>query len=385
METTSNLPIVNVEDFSNIIKMQFNERNYRPIFGLGKGGIGKTESIYELAKELNIGYVDIRLLLYTETDLKGIPYPNENHTKTIWLENDILPTWDTSKEISSKNNSRGIIVLDEITSAQKSVRTAAYQLLNERKLGSYVLPDGWLVVCLGNGEEDGGDYQGMEGNFANRCSVFNVVPDVDAWKDWAFKHGVNTLVTAYINFKPSDLHSYNNDIDSGDNILFASPRSWVAVSNILNVNEFNYNDRVLSSRIIANLGQEVGHTFLSFCRYKNDTINPEDILKNGAMPKANSAEVINITVQSLIKYISDKIAKDLSTGRNEIQLDTVQYVANALKWILSLRAEYAVMGVKDLIRYNPTVMTRILLNNELHKRCPQLMEFIAKNKAIFND
>ena len=146
----SNLPTVTVEQFTTIIERQFNEGNKRPIFGLGKGGIGKTESIADLTKRLGIGYIDIRLLMYSEVDLKGIPYPNDSHTATIWLQNDILPRED-------RDGAKGILVLDEITSVARSVRTAAYQLLNERRLGEYVMPEGWMIVCLGNGEEDGGD------------------------------------------------------------------------------------------------------------------------------------------------------------------------------------------------------------------------------------
>ena len=59
-----------------------------------------------------------------------------------------------------------------------------------------------MIICLGNGEEDGGDYQGMEGNFANRCSVFNVIPNVESWKLWAMKNGINELVTAYVSWRP---------------------------------------------------------------------------------------------------------------------------------------------------------------------------------------
>ena len=152
--SSSNLPVVTVKQFCQIVRMQFEEGNKRPIFGLGKGGIGKTESIADLAKELNIGYIDIRLLMYSEVDLKGIPYPDEHHVSTVWLQNDILPKVERDGE-------KGILVLDEITSVARSVRTAAYQLLNERRLGEYILPDGWLVVCLGNGEDDGGDFQGL--------------------------------------------------------------------------------------------------------------------------------------------------------------------------------------------------------------------------------
>lgn len=369
----NNLPSITVEHFYDIIKMQLSENNYRPIFGLGKGGIGKTESIEELTKELNIGYVDIRLLMYTESDLKGIPYPNAEHTRTVWLQNNILPTVE-------KDGERGILVLDEITSANRSVRTAAYQLLNERRLGEYKLPDKWLIVCLGNGEEDGGDYQGMEGNFANRCSVFNIVPNLDAWKSWAIRKNVNPLVIAYVTFKPNDLHSYNPEAEN--EILFASPRSWKAISDILNVTEFDSNNMILTSRIIANIGQRVGYSFISFCKYKNSAIDPERIVKNGENPQINSYEVINITVQSVIKIISDKINLDVSNG-NAIQPDTITWIANALRWLMSLKTEFAVMGIRDLVRSNPSVIRTIMLHPSLHNQCPEIIDFATKNEIIF--
>lgn len=368
------MPAVTVSDFSEIIKMQLEENNYRPIFGLGKGGIGKTESIHDLAIELGIGYVDIRLLLYTETDLKGIPYPNENHTKTIWLENDILPT-------AEKDGERGILVFDEITSAQRSVRTAAYQLLNERRLGSYVLPDGWLIVCLGNGEEDGGDYQGMEGNFANRCSVFNVIPDVEAWKSWAYAHNIDPIITAYINFKPMNLHSYNSEDET--DILFASPRSWKAVSDILKVRKIDTENRILCDRIVANLGQQVGLDFLAFCKYKDETIDPMRIIMNGETPNITSNELMNITVQSVIKIIADKIKLDISAGGN-ITSETVQCVINALHWILTLKTEFAVMGIRDLVSTNRLVMTKIIANPQVVALIPELVKFMSVNKVIYD-
>ena len=76
----TNLPAVTVKQFTEIVEQQFKEGIMRPIFGLGKGGIGKTESIKDLADQLGIGYIDIRLLMYSEVDLKGIPYPNTDHT-----------------------------------------------------------------------------------------------------------------------------------------------------------------------------------------------------------------------------------------------------------------------------------------------------------------
>ena len=370
----SNLPSITVETFTKIVEMQFKEKNFRPIFGLGKGGIGKTESIMDLAKKkLNIGYVDIRLLLYSETDLKGIPYPSADHTRTIWLQNDILPTVE-------KDGETGILVFDEITSCARSVRTAAYQLLNERRLGEYVLPDGWMVVCLGNGEEDGGDYQGMEGNFANRCSVFNVVPDVEAWKLWAHASNVNPLVIGYVSWKPGDLHSY--DPENETELLFASPRSWAAVSNILNTYDFNADDSVLCSRIESNLGLRVGQQFIAFCRFKDKTVDPKRIVYNGEKPEIKEQEVLYITISSVIKLVGDKAIGELQSI-GAVTQETINMMANALNWILSLNKEYAVMGFKDLISYNKTNIRSILMTPQFLQACPALPQFANQNKEIF--
>lgn len=376
MSSSSNLPSVDVADFVEIVKMQLEERNFRPIFGLGKGGIGKTESIEELAHELGIGYIDIRLLLYSETDLKGIPYPNAEHTKTVWLENNILPN-------AERDGDKGILVFDEITSCNRSVRTAAYQLLNERRLGEYVLPKDWLVVCLGNGEDDGGDFQGMEGNFANRCSVFNVVPNVDAWKNWAFNNGVNPLVTGYISFKPSDLHSYNPESET--EILFASPRSWTAVSNILNTHEYNDKDTILHSRIIANLGQRVGQQFIAFCKFKDKTVEPMDILEKGETPEIDNTEILYITIQSVVKIMGDNIVNDYETTK-EFSEKTLDMVANGLRWLFGLKVEYAAMGFKDLVAYgskHENAVQRIVMSPELNEKCPELKKFAHDNIEVF--
>lgn len=370
----TNLPSVTVETFTQIVKMQLEENNYRPIFGLGKGGIGKSESLHDLAvNDLKIGYIDIRLLLYTETDLKGIPYPNTEHNKTIWLQNDILPN-------EERDGKRGILVLDEVTSAARSVRTAAYQLLNERKLGEYKLPDEWLIVCLGNGEEDGGDYQGMEGNFANRCSVYEVVPNLEAFKVWAFKNGIHPLVSGYVSFKPQDLHSYNPDSET--DLLFASPRSWAAVSDILNKHRFDEDNKVLQARIVGNLGQNVGYSFLAFCKYSTKTIDPMLILNGQQSPIIDTLEVINITVQSIIKILGDKIKEEVSQ-MNGISEQTVIWLANGLKWILSLKKEFAVMGFKDLISYDMNIIPRLVMNANVQRACPELIKFANENAEIF--
>lgn len=371
----NDLPAVEVSVFTQIVKMAFLEENHRPIFGVGKGGIGKTESIRDLAvDDLKVGYIDVRLLMYSEVDLKGIPYPDETHTKTIWLQNNILPRED-------RDGAKGILVFDEITSAVRSVRTAAYQLLNERKLGEYVLPEGWLIVCLGNGEEDGGDYQGMEGNFANRCSIFNVVASVGSFKEWAFQHNVNSLVTAYISWKQEDLHTYSEKDDT--TMLFASPRSWKAVSDILNKNEFDDNNVILRARILSNLGLLVGGRFCAFCAFKSELIDTQDILDGKPVKATKNSEVLFMTMQTVVKMVADEAGSCIkNTG--SVSPVCIRHCANVVTWILSLsRLDQQAMGIKDMIAHNPSLFAQIIMGPDFNMQCPGFREFAAKNSSIF--
>lgn len=369
------LPVVKMSMAKKIIEMTFNEGEKRPVFLLGKGGIGKSEVIATLAKELGVGYIDIRLLLYTETDIKGIPYPDNNKEFTVWLQNDILPRVE-------KDGERGILVFDEITSAMKSVRTAIYQLLNERKLGNYELPDGWMVVCLGNGEEDGGDYNGLEGNFANRCSIYRVEPDVESFKEYCVATGVNNLVVSYLNWCSGDLHTYNDNESSEDSLLFASPRSWKAVSEILN-RRAGVIDEVTKLRIKSNIGTMVGEKFVTFCEHINNAINVEDILQGITDKKPSSREAIYMTIQNIASKIGAEVKADITNNGKASDI-VVERLANAINWLLSIETiEVIIMGVKDLIMYSGPEMMGIMLDPRFDEKCPKLEEFADKHKEIF--
>lgn len=366
-----NCPGVTIDDFKNIIKAQMIEGNTRPIFGLGLGGIGKSEAIMNLAEELGIGYVDIRLLLYNETDLKGIPYPNADHTKTVWLQNSILPTVETHGE-------KGILVFDEVTSCMRSVRTAAYQLLNERKLGEYSLPDGWLVVCLGNGIDDGGDFNGMEGNFLNRCSVYDILPSVNTWCDWALENDINPLITGYIRFKSDDFHTFSADNDME---LFASPRSWKAVSDILKYNDIN--DKITQYRIMGSVGVKVGQTFMAFSKFENVAVKAEDILEGKAKHNIKDKEALMITVSSLVKLVRDELRLNKGIEPSE---ELIEHIANTINWLIDLKcdgaAETKLMAFKDMFRANDTVL-KIIMNPKFASKCTKFKEFVASYKNIF--
>lgn len=370
------IPSVTVDEFSRIVRRQFESQLKRPIFGLGKGGIGKSESIAQLAQEeLHIGYKDIRLLLYGESDLKGIPYVNKEHSHTIWLQNDILPQVERDGE-------RGILVLDEVTSCGKAVRTAAYQLLNERCLGDYHLPEGWMIVCLGNGEEDGGHFSGMEGNFANRCSVFQVVSQFESWKKWALQANIHPLVLSYISWRPEHLHSYSTSKE--DEFLFASPRSWKAVSDILYLYPFE-DDPLTALQIQGNIGLEVGNPFLRFCQSHAQTVSAHDILQGVEVVQPQSQEILLLTIQAVIALLTaefDKLEELFQSG--DLEEASLFPFVHGIRWMLSLeKLEYQMMAVRDFIASNQKGTALLLAQPLFASLCPEFREFITENHWIF--
>ncbi len=370
---------VNLKKFLSLVERRFQMGTMQPIFGIGKGGIGKTEGIHELTEKLKIGFCEVRLLLYSEVDLVGIPVIDPKTGETNWARNSLFP-------IAERDGEKGILVLDEITSAPKSVRTAVYQLLDsKRSIGNYKLPPGWLVVGLGNGEDDGGDFQGLEGNLINRGSCFRVVPEVQIWKEWASRNNINPMVMAFLSFDTSMLHNYNPDMGPEP---FASPRSWKGVSDELNYNEkigqpFDPDDFDLYTIVGGNVGEHAANKFVAFYKYKRALIDPQDILSGKIKEtRIDKHEVVHMTLQAVIRVFSEHLKSALNRGQTEGKI--VTEAANLCNWVLSLERmalDYAILGVNDINQSCPG-FSEIVMSDEFDVECPRFVKFCIDQKIV---
>ena len=126
-------------------------KNKRPIFLWGPPGIGKSDIIKQLGTELDAHVIDVRLSLWEPTDIKGIPYFDSNVNKMVWAPPLELP----DAEMASQHK-QIILFMDEMNSAAPAVQAAAYQLVLNRRVGTYQLPDNVVMVAAGNRESDKG-------------------------------------------------------------------------------------------------------------------------------------------------------------------------------------------------------------------------------------
>ena len=377
---TLNMPEVTVEDFTNFIREQLEFGDLTPILGIGKSGIGKTESICGLAKKYGYGYRELRLITTTEIELIGLPYREDNVTK--YSPKAILPT--------EADGERGILVLDEITSCSDTLRAASFQLLDtSRSLGEYKLPDGWLVVGLGNGPDDGGVFENIQSALISRCSSFRVEPDIKSWKKWAIENGVHPSIIAYIEFAPEMLHKRNiEEMDS----VFPCPRSWAKASTaILNRERGGGQLSRDSLRMVvaSTIGAKEFESFYAFYQFNKETIKIEDILNGTATTDVDLSqrEVLFITAQNIVKTVYGLLEGKGYEGMDDIPKDVLKQVANAINWVIDIAENSMLdlgMGVLQDLVANSGVLMRVLTNFEFDELCPKFMSFSVKNKVISN-
>jgi hypothetical protein len=198
-----------------------------------------------------------------------------NTVTTQWAAPNFLP-------IPERDGEKGLLFLDEITSADGQVQAAAYQLVLDRRLGDYELPKGWMVVAAGNRPEDRAVVKDMSSALANRFCHFEVEHDLQDWIDWAFAAKVDPRVISYHRWKEGS-SLYKFDPTSNDK-AFPTPRTWERVSDALR----NKEGIIPTDTIQGCIGIGEGIEFEAFCDLRAHIPNPDTILQaacKGEKPK----------------------------------------------------------------------------------------------------
>ena len=187
---------------------------HTPVMLWGPPGAGQSQLVAQAAARHRVPVIDVRLAQMEPTDLRGIPFRDGRNV--VWSVPAMLPD-------ATRHGERGILFLDEITSAPPTVTAAAYQLILDRRLGEYRVPEGWAIVAAGNRHGDRGLVYQMPSPLANRLTHFDLDPDLDDWIAWAHAQGIDSRLTAFLRFRPDLLFDFDAARASH---AFPSPRSW---------------------------------------------------------------------------------------------------------------------------------------------------------------
>jgi hypothetical protein len=226
------------------------EGHHTPVMMWGPPGVGKSQMVGEVAAKHHVPVIDIRLSQMEPSDLRGIPFRVGDHVD--WAIPSILP--DTKR-----HGDKGILFLDEITSAPPSVSAAAYQLILDRRLGAYEVPPGWAIFAAGNRQGDRGVTYAMPAPLANRFSHFEVEANLDDWSQWAYENNIDDRLIGFLRFRPELLFDFD---PSRNPTAFPTPRSWEFAHRALQ--KFGDQPDLLGPALAACVGQAAGIEFSAY-------------------------------------------------------------------------------------------------------------------------
>ncbi len=287
-----------------------------PVFIHGSPGIGKSYIVHEAANARGWELNDVRLSQLDSVDLRGVPSIVEG--KTVWMPPVFLP-----------KEGEGILFLDELNSAPPSVQAAIYQLILDRKIGEYEMPQGWRIVCAGNRVSDRGIVFRLPSPLANRMVHLVAGAKFEDFKVWAIQNSLHPTVIAFLGFRP-DLLSQEAPKESETNPAFATPRSWTMLSKLAKTSG---NIEAYPSLAYGSIGYGAGVEFLSYLKTYSDIPDIDAVLRGEDVePPTNPGALYALTAALVERF-------DRSDKEGEV----------LLAFSKKLPVEFGVMLIKDLV------------------------------------
>lgn len=336
-----------------------------PIMIWGPPGIGKSDMIFEIGRETGREVIDIRLPLYENVDIKGYPKIDENTGKLVFAH---------SAEFPSDPKSTAILFLDEINSADPSTQKASYQLILNRRIGQYILPEGVAIVAAGNRQQDKGITFAMPKPLENRFVHVEVRPNFEQWMNWAVSSGLNSDIISFLSKFKERFYDFDPSVNQRS---FATPRTWTKASKLIaNVKD----DKMVREVIAGCVGAGAATEFMAY-RSTLSKLPDVDLVLSGKIKTLEESLEMSLSYALVINCLyALRERYQIHTkngGKDDEFMDQMEVF---FKFLLvnekHIGPEFVAMCVR---------MAKITYNLPLRSNSKSLMEWIKKNAALFNE
>jgi hypothetical protein len=313
-----------------------------PLMLWGAPGIGKSAIISDMAKELGIGFIDVRLAQREPVDIRGLPVPRDDRSGVDWIVSSEWP-----REGQEDYNERGIILFDELTAADPTLQVASYEFILDRRLGKlYEVPPGWYIIAAGNRTSDAAVARTMSSALANRFCHLELIAKSKSWIEWALIKGIESTVIAFIRYRPELLFNMTGNRERG----WPSPRTWERVSLELQLaKETSLSQRALRSIIEGLVGPGAAIEFLGFLKWAESIPDIEAMLRGEieiTFPERSDQRFAMVSA-AVHTVLESSEPEDLVTGLLrfliEIPNDWAQMAHHDLSWSLSTLERFSLL------------------------------------------
>lgn len=204
------------------------------------------------------------------------------------------------------------------------VQAVTYQLILDRQLGDYKLPDGWAVLAAGNRISDRSFAGEMSAALSSRFVHIDVEPDVEDFITWALHNGVNSATRGYLRWRPANLAT---DSFKPGMRAFPTPRTWVKADKI--AHDKSLPAAIKSELLAGTIGEGVAIEYEGFIR---DEATLPDVKVILATPEKAPIPTEPATQHAVVSRL-----EGITTPKN---IDTL------LKYMGRLSKEFEVIWIK---------------------------------------
>jgi len=294
---------------------------------VGESGIGKTALAKKLAKDKGWTLVTIDGNLLKEGEIGGLPTVESYESmdangNKIEKKTTIYAIHNKLREIDEEiNNGRSVLLfIDEINRCEHTVQQELMNLILNREINGYKLPENVKILAAMNPSSKYGsdfDYQVVDMDAAqeNRFVWLNMDPDHNGWIKWAIGAGIETKVIEFISTFPEYLHKIN------DEDVRATPRSYERVSKTYKMYKEQQDTiprSVFVNVIKGNVGKVIAEEFVSFVESNcsplisfDDVFSKENLDENVIERIENESHTrLYITAMNILKTLENKIIED---------------------------------------------------------------------------
>ena len=294
----------------------------RPVYLWGPPGCGKSSVIKQVAQDLGLELLDVRATLLDPVDLRGLPTVADG--VAAWCPPAFLP-----------RAGRGLLFLDELAQAPPSVQAACLQLVLDRQLGEYTLPDEWCVVAASNRAEDRAGTHRLISPLLNRFVHLDLDVSADDWQQWAVTANVAPEVRAFLRFRPGLLFQLE---PAGNPRAFPTPRSWQFVSDVLAATPENLLHRVAAGCV----GDGPAAEFAGFLRLYREL---PDVTRALAHPETTPVPREPAVLYALVGALVETCRQDAAP------------LANFVTYAIRLPDEFALLALRDALAINAKLVS----------------------------
>ena len=300
----------------------------RTVIVEGENGIGKTALFHALRKLPKFAdHIAVQPIDCTQLSDGSVWMPDLDRENGVSRE---LPNERFGVSAFNQlgvNNSKPILVgLDEIAKAPQFIKNVLAPIIYERRVGNLSMPEGSVVVCFTNLSIEGlGD--SIQAHLRNRLVFVKMrKPSCDEWVMWATDNGINPMVIAFVNNEPRVMQSFleyekggmfeGKDLSKDNGFIFnpksmqlayATPRSLVAASDILDAGLGVLDDDTLEAALVGTVGATTAEALSSFIRFGREICEYSRVIKSpDTAPLSDNPTAQLIQVFQFVTRVADR-------------------------------------------------------------------------------